>query len=121
MALLASLPFTLLAVLHPSPVVFWPAMFATLFLLFVNTGPLNAAMVNVLPSALRSRGFAMYSFAIHVLGDAPSPTLIGVASDRVGLQWPVLVNGLLLAVAGVVLLAGRGALRRDLQAAGAAA
>ena len=57
-------------------------MFVTLLLLFLNTGPLNAAMANVLPPELRGRGFALYTVAIHLLGDAPSPALIGVASDR---------------------------------------
>jgi MFS transporter, Spinster family, sphingosine-1-phosphate transporter len=115
--LIASLPFTLLAILHPSPAIFWPAMFATLFLLFVNTGPLNAAMANVLPPELRGRGFAVNVVAIHLLGDAISPPLIGAASDRVGLQIPVLITGAIVAFAGVVLLAGRAALRRDLAAA----
>jgi predicted MFS family arabinose efflux permease len=116
-AFVASLPFTLLAVLHPSPAIFWPAMFMTLLLFFINTGPLTAAMANVLPPELRASGFAVNTMAIHVLGDAPSPLLIGYAKDRVGLGAPVLVTGLLVIVAGLVLLVGRAALRRDLQAA----
>jgi MFS family permease len=116
-ALIASLPFTLLAVLAASPAIFWPAMFVTLTLLFLTTGPLNAAMANVLPAALRGRGFAFNMVAIHLLGDALSPYLIGRASDRIGLGMPVLVTGLLVVVAGGVLLAGRGALTRDLAAA----
>jgi MFS transporter, Spinster family, sphingosine-1-phosphate transporter len=116
-AFVASLPFTLLAILHPSPAIFWPAMFMTLLLFFINTGPLTAAMANVLPAAMRGRGFAINTMAIHVLGDAPSPLLIGVAKDHVGLGIPVLITGLLVGVAGLVLLAGCRALRRDLQAA----
>ena len=46
-------------------------MFVTLLLLFINTGPLNAAMANVLPAELRGRGFAINTMAIHLLGDAP--------------------------------------------------
>ncbi|HVR64264.1 MAG TPA: MFS transporter [Polyangia bacterium] len=114
-SLLLTVPFTLLAILSPTPAIFWPAIFVTLLLLFLNTGPLNAAMANVLPAELRGRGFALYTMSIHLFGDAASPWLIGIASDRVGLQWPVLVAGLLLAVAGVVLLVGRGALARDLE------
>jgi hypothetical protein len=92
-------------------------MFATLTLLFVNTGPLNAAMANVLPAAIRSRGFAFNTFMIHLLGDAASPRLIGKASDHIGLRLPVLVTGALVLVSGFVLLAGRRALVRDLKAA----
>ncbi len=115
-ALLLSAPFTLLAVLSPNPVIFWPSMFVTLFLLFVNTGPLNAAMTNVLPADLRARGFALYTTAIHVLGDGPSPWLIGVASDRMGLRIPVLVTGLLVIPAGILLLTGRRTLIRRIPA-----
>jgi len=118
-AFVASLPFTLLAVLHPSPAIFWPALFMTLLLFFINTGPLTAAMANVLPSGLRASGFAVNTAAIHVLGDAPSPLVIGFAKDHVGLAPPVLTTGLLVVVAGLVLLAGRAALRRDLRAAAA--
>ena len=116
-AFVATLPFTLLAILHPSPAIFWPAMFLTLLLFFINTGPLSAAMANVLAPEMRGRGFALNTMAIHVLGDAPSPLLIGIAKDRVGLAAPVLVTGLLVVVAGLVLLAGRASLRRDLRAA----
>jgi len=117
--LVASGPFTLLAIMHPSPAIFWPSMFVTLLLLFVNMGPLNAAMANVLPAALRGRGVAVNTFAIHVLGDAFSPLAVGAVSDHIGLRVPVLATGLLLVVAGLVLLAGRPALRRDLAAAAA--
>jgi MFS family permease len=116
-ALIATVPFTLLGILSQRPAIFWPAMFVTLLLLFLNTGPLNAAMTNVLPATLRARGFAIYSVAIHLLGDAASPKAIGMASDRIGLQLPVLVSGLSVALAGAVLLAGRRALVSDLQAA----
>ena len=113
-ALVASVPFTALAIMSPSPAIFWPAMFVTLALLFLNTGPLNAVMANVLPSHLRARGFGVSTMSIHLLGDALSPVLIGLVSSRYGLRLPVLGTGLLLALAGVVLLAGRGALVRDL-------
>jgi MFS family permease len=119
-SLVASLPFTLLALLHPSPAIFWPAMFASLTLLFVSGGPLNAAMANVLPADLRARGFSICSVAIHLLGDAPSPFLIGAVSSRIGLAVPVLAIALLPGLAGLVLWAGRAALRRDLGAAAVA-
>jgi predicted MFS family arabinose efflux permease len=115
-ALVASLPFTVLAVVSPHPAIFWPSMFVTLLLLFLNTGPLNAAMANVLPPDLRARGFALYTVVIHLLGDALSPTLIGLASNRIGLRWPVLATGLLMVAAGLVLIAGRRTLVTDLRA-----
>jgi MFS family permease len=116
-SLIVSLPFTVLAVLSPTPAIFWPSMFVALTLFFLTMGPLNAAMANVLPAAVRGRGFAVNTLAIHLLGDALSPWIIGFVSGRVGLRSPVLASGAFMVVAGVVLLAGRGALRRDLAAA----
>ena len=113
-SLASSIVFTLPAILAPQPLVFWPAMFVTLLLLFMNIGPLNAAMANVLPADLRARGFAITTGLMHLLGDAASPWLIGEASDHVGLELPVLVTGCLLAVAGVVLLLGQRTLVEDL-------
>jgi MFS family permease len=118
-SLIFSVPFAVVAVTAPAPAIFWPSMFVALTLMFLNTGPLNAAMANVLPAQLRGWGFAINTMAIHLLGDASSPTLIGVASDRMGLALPVLVTVTLPALAGLVLLAGRGALARDLARGGA--
>jgi predicted MFS family arabinose efflux permease len=117
-SLVASLVFTLLALLAPQPGVFWPAMFITLLLVFVNIGPLNAAMANVLPAELRARGFAVTTLLMHLLGDAASPWIIGAVSDQIGLRAPVLVAGCLLSVAGVVLFVGCATLETDLSAAG---
>jgi MFS family permease len=114
-ALLLSAPFSLAAVLGNSPYLYWPGLFSTLFLLFLNTGPLNAAIANALPSHVRERAFGVNTFCIHALGDVLSPVLIGIASDRMGLRLPVLVTVLLLACAGFVLLWGREALAADLE------
>jgi MFS transporter, Spinster family, sphingosine-1-phosphate transporter len=113
-SLLLSVPFAVAGIVAPSPAIFWPAMFVALTLLFLNTGPLNAAMANVLPAQLRGWGFAMNTMAIHLLGDAASPTVIGFASDHMGLKLPVLVTVTLPFLAGLVLLAGRSSLARDL-------
>lgn len=113
-ALVLSLPFSVAAVMSDVAWVYWPSLFATLFLLFLNTGPLNAAIANSLPVHLRERAFGVNTFCIHALGDVLSPVLIGVASDRVGLRIPVLLTVLLLSCAGLVLLRGKHALARDL-------
>ncbi len=115
--LLAAIPFTVLAVLSPNPTIYWPAMGATLFCLFLNYGPLNAAMVNVLPGNARARGVGLHTTTIHLFGDASSPFLIGAASDAIGLRIPVLVTGLMVGLSGIILIVGRHALVRDLAAA----
>jgi MFS family permease len=115
--LLAATPFTALAVLSPNPALYWTAMGAALFCLFLNYGPLNAALVNVLPGNARARGVGLHTTTIHLFGDACSPFLIGVASDAIGLRIPILCTGLLVGISGILLLLGRHALVRDLAAA----
>jgi MFS transporter, Spinster family, sphingosine-1-phosphate transporter len=117
LTMLAAIPFAIAAVLAPAPAVYWPAMGATLFCLFLNNGPLNAALLNVLPTDARARGVGIHVTVIHLLGDACSPFLIGVAAHAMGLRLPVLATGLLVGVAGILLLLGRGCLVRDLDSA----
>lgn len=116
-AMLATIPFVLAAVLAPEPAIYWPAMGVSLFCLFLVTGPLNAAMVNVLPATARTRGVGLHTTTIHLFGDACSPFLIGTVSHALGLRLPVLATGLLVSLAGLLLLAGRGHLTRDLERA----
>jgi predicted MFS family arabinose efflux permease len=114
--LIAAVPFSCIAVLSPNPYVYWSAMGMTLFCLFLNYGPLNAAMVNVLPGNARARGVGLHTTTIHLLGDAFSPFLIGLASDALGgLRIPILFTGALIGLAGMVLFAGSKALVRDLE------
>jgi predicted MFS family arabinose efflux permease len=116
-ATLLAVPFISVAIHSHSQWVLWPCTFIGLFLLFLITGPLQAAMMNVLPSNLRGRGVAVYTVVIHAFGDALSPPLMGLAKDHVGLELPMLGAILMLAVSGMLLLAGRDALERDLATA----
>jgi hypothetical protein len=84
--------------------------------LLVSLGFTCVAVLSPVPADLRTRGFALTTVAIHLFGDAASPGLIGLVSDRIGLTAPVLGAGMLLGVSGLVLLAGRNALDRDAQA-----
>lgn len=61
-----------------------PAIFVAEFFLLLNTGPLNAAVVNSVDARIRATAIAFNLFIIHLLGDAFSPTLIGYLSDRSG-------------------------------------
>jgi MFS transporter, Spinster family, sphingosine-1-phosphate transporter len=84
-----------------------PAAFVAEFFLFLNTGPLNAAIVNSVAASIRSTAIAINLFVIHALGDAFSPHLIGHVSDvtsslRAGLG----VTLIALAISGVILLIG---------------
>lgn len=114
-ATLLAVPFICVAILSRNQWVIWPCTFIGLFMLFLITGPLQGSMMNVLPPNLRGRGVAIYTVAIHVLGDALSPPLLGRAKDSFGLEVPLLCAVIFLSLAGWLLLAGRKALIRDLE------
>jgi len=59
-----------------------PGIVAAEFLLLVNTGPLNAAIVNSVSARIRSSAIGVNLIVIHILGDAFSPPLMGYISDR---------------------------------------
>ena len=59
-----------------------PMMFVTEFFLFLNTGPLNAAIVNSVSAPVRATAISLNLFFIHFFGDTFSPQIIGAISDR---------------------------------------
>ncbi|HWT77662.1 MAG TPA: MFS transporter, partial [Candidatus Methylomirabilis sp.] len=62
------------------------AIFLAEVFIFLNTGPLNAVIANVSRPQVRATAYAINIFVIHALGDAVSPTVVGMISDRVGLS-----------------------------------
>ena len=55
---------------------------AAIFLIFLGTGPVNAATLNAVRPEIRATAMAGQLFIIHALGDAISPPIIGAVSDR---------------------------------------
>jgi hypothetical protein len=51
-------------------------------LLFASTGPINSAIVNLVAPTERATAVALSILAIHLLGDVPSPPIIGAISTR---------------------------------------
>jgi hypothetical protein len=85
----------------PSPVVFWSATVVAEILLFASTGPIQAVTVNVVSPTMRATAMASQILFIHLLGDVPSPPLIGAISDASSLAIGVLVVPAALFVSGV--------------------
>jgi len=83
-----------------------PALVAAEFFLFLNTGPLNAAICNSVSSAVRSSAIALNLFLIHMLGDTFSPTIIGGISDLSNLRIGLGLTLVTLILSGVLLFAG---------------
>lgn len=73
------------AIYRPGALMF-PAIFVATFILFLNNGPLNAAIVNSVAAPIRATAMAVNIFIIHLLGDAFSPGIMGWISDRSNLQ-----------------------------------
>ncbi len=85
--------------------VFIALVFAQLFI-FLNNGPLNAALVNSVPAPLRAFAFGIAMLVMHLLGDAASPDIIGGISDASSLGMAIKLNAIPVALGGVVLLVG---------------
>ena len=82
------------------------AIFLAEVLIFLNTGPLNAIIANVSRAEVRATAYAANIFIIHALGDAISPALVGLLSDRVGLAAAFWIAPAALALAALFCFCG---------------
>lgn len=99
-----------------------PSLFAAEFFLFLNTGPLNAAIVNSVSAPVRATAISVNLFCIHFFGDTFSPQIIGAVSDRTNLSIGLGVTLIFLVFSAVILFAGsRFAPRLDEAPSGATA
>ena len=83
-----------------------PALFVTEFFLFLNTGPLNTAIVNSVSAPVRATAISFNLFCIHAFGDTFSPTIIGAISDRTNLRLGLGVTLIFLVISATILLFG---------------
>jgi MFS transporter, Spinster family, sphingosine-1-phosphate transporter len=100
-----ALPFGVLVFFGPR-VTTIPALLAAEFFIFLNTGPLNAAIVNSVNGAFRATAISVNLFCIHFFGDTFSPTLIGALSDRTTLSIGLGATLVSLAIASLILWYG---------------
>lgn len=105
-------PLMLVAVHAESKALLIASLLLAQFLIFLNNGPLNAAIVNVVSPGFRAFAFSISTMTLHLLGDAASPAIIGWISDTSkkaggpGLATAIQVNALPVLLGGVVLLVG---------------
>jgi predicted MFS family arabinose efflux permease len=84
-----------------------PSLFAAEFFLFLNTGPLNTAIVNSVSGPVRATAIGLNLFIIHCFGDTFSPQIIGAISDRVlNLRLALGATLIALVVSGIILRTG---------------
>ena len=81
-------------------------LFLAQFFIFLNNGPLNAAIVNSVPPHLRAFAFGIATLTLHLLGDAGSPAAIGWISDHSSLGMAIKIDALPVLLGGLVLFIG---------------
>lgn len=110
LAALSMVPAALLAgaaLLAPTATVSVACIGLAQFFMWFYNGPINTVIANAVPAAMRARAFSLSILAIHLLGDAISPTIVGHLSDRTGnLTLAVGIAPVALAVAAVVWAVG---------------
>jgi len=90
-------PAMIVALYFRGPVML-PAICISAFFLLLNMSPLNAALINSVSPHIRATALAINIFIIHLLGDVPSPTMMGYIADHGTLQ-----NSFILPVAAMVI------------------
>jgi MFS family permease len=100
-----TLPFGILLFFGPHA---WaiPSLAAAEFFLFLNTGPLNTAIVNSVAAPVRATAISLNLFCIHFFGDTFSPQIIGAISDRTKLSIGLGATLVTLAISCTILFLG---------------
>lgn len=81
-------------------------IFVSEFFLLLNTGPLNAAVINSVGPHVRAAALAANIFIFHLLGDVPSAALIGYISDKYSLQLAFLGPVIAITLSSAILFYG---------------
>jgi MFS family permease len=112
-ATLLAAPLFYLALAAPAPRVYWSAVIGAQLLMFASTGPINSAIVNVAAPQIRATAMAVSIFAIHALGDVPSPFLVGLIADAKSLAVGVLILPVAALVGGSIWCAAARQVERE--------
>jgi Na+/melibiose symporter-like transporter len=83
-----------------------PGLAVAIFLIFLGTGPVNAATMNAVRPEIRATAMAGQLFIIHALGDAISPRIIGAVSDRSNLNLGLGSTLITLLLASIIFFIG---------------
>ncbi len=92
------------AILTRSPQGVVCGIFGMQFSLACALCPLNTALINAIPEAIRATGISTALLLVHALGDVPSPRLIGAISEHHGLPLGISITLASLTLGAAVLL-----------------
>jgi MFS family permease len=101
-ATLIAAPFVWMALTTSSHSLYQFYMVTAQLCLFLSTGPINAAIVNLVIASERATAIALSVFAIHLLGDALSPFMVGALSDLFSLGQAVRILPVAVLIGGFV-------------------
>jgi len=83
-----------------------PAIGVAAFFLLLNTAPLNAAVINSVGAHIRATALAVNIFIIHILGDVPSPTMMGWVADKRSMQAAFILPVIAMGISSAILFYG---------------
>jgi MFS transporter, Spinster family, sphingosine-1-phosphate transporter len=83
-----------------------PAIAVAAFFLLFNTSPLNAAVINSVSADIRATALAVNIFIFHLLGDVPSPSMMGWIADRRSLQASFILPVIAMIISSAILFYG---------------
>ena len=117
-----SVPIYIFAILIPSSLLCFAALFFVFVLHASVAGPYYGLVQNLSPLKIRAFAAAFFIFMITALGFGLGPLYIGVLSDvfaaqlgeAVGLQWALLSLTPIWLVASIIMYSGRNGLEADL-------
>jgi MFS transporter, Spinster family, sphingosine-1-phosphate transporter len=101
-ATIVAAPFVWFALTTASSSMYLVCMVIAQLLMFLSTGPINASIVDLVLPGQRASAVALEIFAIHLLGDAISPYLIGAVSDASSLAQAVKIVPVAVIIAGAL-------------------
>jgi MFS transporter, Spinster family, sphingosine-1-phosphate transporter len=101
-ATLLAAPATYVAVSNPHRAVYLPAIAIAEVFIFMSTGPVNSALINVVKPAERATALGLSVLVMHLVGDIPSPPLIGVVSDHTSLERAFMLVPIAIVIAGFI-------------------
>jgi hypothetical protein len=91
-SLLAVIPAAVALITH-QPMLFLPAIFFAVVLLFINNAPFHAILVNSVPPSIRASAMALNIVVIHSCGDLISRFGVGKLSDSLAEGRAGLIGG----------------------------
>jgi len=101
-ATLLAAPITYVGLSNPNKMIYLPAIILGEVLIFMCTGPVNSAIVNAVSPLERATALGLSVFAMHLLGDIPSPPLIGRLSDASSLEQAFLIIPVAILISGAI-------------------